>query len=326
MPASTFAEQIRLQPGPTPDTFATLHNPFRIGHLTNIAFGGCTISTGISAAHATLPAPTPLRIYTVLGNFLGSTLTDRPLHATVRRIRDTRTFATRFVELSQDQDNGSRRLCLTMLADFHVPEGTEVPGMRFSEQPLHAFVPVDQCPNAAEAYAVLERRGTITKQMVELHKKQMGPMDEFFEQRNVPGGVMSQNLVGWAKGAVTSQDNLPLTSRTSSLWFRNTIPLSTPVEHAAAMAFNLDGAIAFVPILHSHMGLMDVAACSSLDFAIRLFVGDVDLNEWHVKEMKTVAGGEGRTYSEARIWDQTGRMVANLTQQSILRPKKEGKL
>jgi acyl-CoA thioesterase len=39
-----------------------------------------------------------------------------------------------------------------------------------------------------------------------------------------------------------------------------------------------------------------------------------------------VAGGEGRTYSEARIWDQTGRMVANLTQQSILRPKKEGKL
>jgi len=58
-----------------------------------------------------------------------------------------------------------------------------------------------------------------------------------------------------------------------------------------------------------------------LDFALRVFSNDVDFSAWHFKEMKTSVGAEGRTYSEARMWDENGSMVASMTQQSILRPR-----
>jgi hypothetical protein len=38
-----------------------------------------------------------------------------------------------------------------------------------------------------------------------------------------------------------------------------------------------------------------------LDFALRNLVNDVDLNEWHLREIKTIAGGDGRAYSKARL-------------------------
>jgi acyl-CoA thioesterase len=48
----------------------------------------------------------------------------------------------------------------------------------------------------------------------------------------------------------------------------------------------------------------------------------VDLNEWHLKEMKTINGAEGRTFGEAHLWDLKGNLVASMTQQSIMRPHK----
>lgn len=70
---------------------------------------------------------------------------------------------------------------------------------------------------------------------------------------------------------------------------------------------------------------MEAGVQSSLDFALRIFVNGgqrgVDLNEWNLREWSTVTGGEGRTYTEASVWDGSGRMVCNMTQQCILRPK-----
>ena len=82
----------------------------------------------------------------------------------------------------------------------------------------------------------------------------------------------------------------------------------------------MDGALSFLPLAHNAMFLDDAGACSSLEFAFRLFDTDLDLTRWHLREMKTVTGGNGRTYSESRLWDSEGNMVANMTQQSILRP------
>lgn len=56
---------------------------------------------------------------------------------------------------------------------------------------------------------------------------------------------------------------------------------------------------------------------------MRIFSSDWDLNDWNLRELKTVSGGDGRTYSEARVWNKSGKLVANMTQQSILRPKKD---
>ena len=81
----------------------------------------------------------------------------------------------------------------------------------------------------------------------------------------------------------------------------------------------------------------DVAAVSSLDFAFRIFQrgnedgdGDgINVNNWHLREISTNVGGDGRTYGESWIWDEQGRAVACMSQQAILRPrteKQKGKL
>ena len=83
----------------------------------------------------------------------------------------------------------------------------------------------------------------------------------------------------------------------------------------------MDAAISSVPLIHSHKFLDDAAACSSLDFALRIFSNDINLNDWHLREEATVTGAEGRTYTEARLWDRDGNMIASMTQQCIMRPK-----
>lgn len=76
----------------------------------------------------------------------------------------------------------------------------------------------------------------------------------------------------------------------------------------------------FIPLIHDHKFLDDAGACSSLDFALRIFTDRLDLTKWHVKERKTIAGQGGRTYSEARLYDEAGNLVAIESQQSIMRP------
>lgn len=63
----------------------------------------------------------------------------------------------------------------------------------------------------------------------------------------------------------------------------------------AALAFLMDGALAFLPLTHGGMWFDDVGACSTLDFALRVFVPSVDMGEWHLRERSTSRGeGEGR--------------------------------
>ena len=93
-------------------------------------------------------------------------------------------------------------------------------------------------------------------------------------------------------------------------------------EQLASLAFFMDGAISFAPLVFTGMFLDDAAACSSLDFALRVFSNDVRGEEWGLKEIRTYVGAGGRTFSEGRLWDEEGRCIASMTQQSILRPKK----
>lgn len=95
----------------------------------------------------------------------------------------------------------------------------------------------------------------------------------------------------------------------------------------------VDGAIAFLPLSFNHLFFDDVSAVSSLDFALRIFQngkedaveGGLDVNKWHLREMNTATASEGRSYSESWVWDEQGRAVACMSQQSILRPRLQGK-
>jgi acyl-CoA thioesterase len=148
-------------------------------------------------------------------------------------------------------------------------------------------------------------------------------MNDIFDQRPCPESIFAQNLFGIAKELPHTQDHLPVTSRTTADWFRCKNFLTTPSDNLSHLTFLIDGAIAFLALSFSNLWFEDVSACSSLDFALRFFQsGDqVDLGEWHLREMQTRVGSEGRAFGESWVWDERGKAVACMSQQSIVRPR-----
>ena len=243
----------------------------------------------------------------------------------VTKIRDTRTFATRFVLIGQKQDDGIFRPCMSMLADFQTPEAATM--MEYSTPPSKDYPSPSSLISMPEFRAEMVKAGKIPQAAANAHGKTFALMGETFESRIIPDSVMHQVLFGMAKHVPTTQDDLPLYSRVTAEWLRaKDAMLKTQTENVAALAFNIDGALSFVPLVHDHLSLQDAGPCSSLDFAIRIFSNNVNLNEWHLKEMKTHHGSNGRTYSEARIWDEKHNLVATMTQMNILRPKPAPKI
>lgn len=214
-----------------------------------------------------------------------------------------------------------------MLADFQAVEANSL--FTYSAKPTMAYLPVAQIDASADHLHKLVEDGHITEKEIALFDTLFSSMGRYFDIKPCPEGVGSQNLVGLAKHVKTTQDHLTLPEKSSADWYKHRETLPTQADSLAAMFYLLDGAISFVPLTHSHLTLSDAGACSSLDFALRVFSNDVKLDQWHLRELKTVTGGNGRTYSESRLWDEGGNMVASMTQQCIMRPlpaKAESKL
>jgi acyl-CoA thioesterase len=122
------------------NSFSFTTAPQRVPYYTPrdecIAYGGCTLGVAVHAASKSVPSS--FLVYSILGQFLGPALTDQRLTCRVYRVRDTRTFATRRIMVTQALENGGKRECLQLLADFQTKE---TPLLLFSAPPsLHSFL------------------------------------------------------------------------------------------------------------------------------------------------------------------------------------------
>jgi len=210
---------------------------------------------------------------------------------------------------------------LVALVDFHAAEKASM--LVYSAPPSQQYESWRSLPTLQQQRQALVDAGRIDSTLAKTHERSFALMAKFFDHRLCPEGVAAQVLTGLAKKLPTTQDDRPLTSKTSADWFRVRETLDGNAQQMAALGFNMDAVLSFLPLTHSHAFFDDSGPCSSLDFALRVFSNGVDLARWHFKEMSTSVGAEGRTYSEARLWDEGGKMVASMTQQSILRPKAE---
>lgn len=320
--ASKFTDLVGVRET-APNRYESISPPERMGNTANIAYGGCALAVAVSAAHASLPSTGVYRLYSATGSYLAPAFSDRLFSISIRKIRDTVTFATRQVEVFQTLDDGKERMCLLALADFQRPEQKTL--LTYSVKPSLSPVDVESLMNNAEQRQQLVEKGLLHPKLAKLNTVVFGLGARHFDQRPHPDGVMTQNDYGIAKTVVTSQDDRPLPSKLSSDYVKTKQDLQTPGQNMAALAFLLDGAISFVPLSHDHKFLDDAGACSSLEFALRVFSNDVEMKSWKLREIGTVVGGEGRTYSESRLWDEGRNLVASMTQQSILRPPPEKK-
>ncbi len=69
------------------------------------------------------------------------------------------------------------------------------------------------------------------------------------------------------------------------------------------------------------MAIKTASACSSLDFSLRFFRPFSTSSEWHLLEHHTEVGANARTFSIGRVYDESGRELATMSQVSIMRPK-----
>ncbi|GES58159.1 thioesterase/thiol ester dehydrase-isomerase [Aspergillus terreus] len=298
----SLKHQISVQPL-SPGHFHSTANPTRPGTLTPNAFGGNLLAVAVTAAYHTV---TPsYHLYSLCGHFLRSATTDRKLFCRVRPLRDGKSFRTRHIELTQRGDDGAHRLCVVALADFHIAE-----------------------PRSMVAYSIAPE-GNVSLTGVKQRCRQDEPIPEHVGMyREIEAFIEIQplDMEGSAaeRGGRRAKDRQPaVPGKITKERFRVRAPLDTEAEQVAAVAFHLDTGLAYIPALHSGYPLLQASACATLDFSLRVFAYDMRLNEWHTAEQKTVVAGNARAYNEGRMWDANGRLLASMTQQTILRPGEE---
>jgi acyl-CoA thioesterase II len=325
-----FAEQLALKEIGE-NEYEMINLPQMMGNPLGIAYGGYAIAVACKAASLTVPEG--YHLYSMQGNYLGPAYTDRPLRASVRTVRQTRTFATRQVEISQTTDGkkegkeGEKRVCLLAIADFMVAATSSL--LEYTPSPLNNYPNWKDCPTPSSAYSGLVAEGKVPQQMLDGHAKGFNILNHLYDQRLCPNAIFTQNVYGMAKQLPHTQDHLPPSSRTTADWIRSKEVLPRPIDHITALTFLIDTAIAFLPLSFNHCWFDDVSAVSSLDFSLRIFVNEIDVNAWLLRELRAPVAARGRSFGEAWIWDEEGRAVACMSQQSILRPaqkKAKGKL
>lgn len=318
--APTFTDQLAVEKV-GPGEYISRECPAAYGNVGGIAFGGCTTAIAGSAAYAEVPEN--YFLYSFVGHFLGPATTTAKLHCTVHVVRHTKTFATRRVVVKQQQPDGKMRSCLEVLADFHVKEPAL---LTYSAPPTLKYKAPEESPTLKELVDKAIADGIVKEDPIAKFAPMFYEAQNFWEMKTCTEGMSGQNLVGMLANVLpTDQDRLHVTDRVSSDWMRLRTPITSASEKTAALLFLLDGGVPFVALAHNHLWYSDCGPCNTLEFALRLFEPVVDVNQWHVRERKTIVAGHGRSYNEARMFNQEGVLTASMTQQCILRPKPQPK-
>lgn len=299
--ATTLAEHVFLDK--VHDRYVSTHLPQRMGNSAPIAYGGYAMALAIHAACKTVPDG--FHLHSAMGHYLRPVSTEANLICKPIQLRQTKNFVTYRVVVEQRFPATSEvRLCMELLADFHKDEPSL---FTHSARPTRAYSHWRDCVSWED---LVEKEwvnsGRISEAQAKMFNTLFGLSRDIYEDRPCPEGVTSQNLLGLAKNAETSQDELSPTAKSSADWIQVKHPLQTKGEQIASLGFIMDGALSFLPLAHNHMFFDDVSACSSLDFALRIFSPGPKMDEWHLREAVNHRAGHGRTYSESRLWDEPG--------------------
>ncbi|KAK0526535.1 hypothetical protein OC835_005255 [Tilletia horrida] len=340
--------------------YATVGLPWSFGYGTR-AFGGTILAVGVQAAYSSLAhrmgaaEAEQFTLFSFQGSFISPTKLTQPLRVRVTAVRDTRTFITRIVQGFQFDDNGDERNTFIATADFVRRGQPTVAGGTFSIQPKDpitktAWQPPESLQHVLDINAGRRkeyddgvRAGTLqpnptTERAIYLESLLWTPISSLQEYRPLPTSPIHETTTAFDSDRPTAQDGLAVTDKTGADYIRwiespqdllRANPERTQASgwslgslHMCSLSLSLDYYLAGLAIFFAKVP-RSAALFVSLDFSLRFHVADIDATRWHLREVKTVAGGEGRTFSEAAVW-QDGRLVATISQQCYCKPTKAG--
>ncbi|KAE8222613.1 hypothetical protein CF319_g4228 [Tilletia indica] len=321
-------------------------------------YGGVSLCVGLQAGFASLfeeldeKDAVEFRPYSFQGSFLGPAIPKFAIRITVATLRSTRSFVTRVITLSQPNpaDPAQRRNTLVAICDF-ARRGREAL-LDFSAPPLNPVTgqPWER-PSELRTLAdtVFERRNRAEadKDEVEFERLEWEHLAASLWAGFIDYKVPKDSLLGqtcWATQThlPSTQSHLPVTDRVMSDWFRfvpdfsdgglakisaerpDCVPFRPSTVHTTLFAFILDNLVPITPVVVTQTPLNAIAPDVSLDFSIRFHREDgLDVNQWTLRHFKALTAAAGRSFSQITLWNEEGQILATMSQQGHLVPRKK---
>ncbi len=249
-------------------------------------YGGQVIAQALLAGSATLEDDSRLP-HSLHAYFLRGGDPSQPFSLEVERLRDGRSFSQRRITCRQNA-----REILAMVCSF---QGAEQ-GIEFQDDAPEVPTP-DELPSVFEIFRTMDH-----------------PAGKFL------GKTTAFDVRHVQKDLYTQAD--PVQSPRQQLWMRprHAIPASTPQAlHRALLAYVIDQ-VMFEPAMRMTglCWLTPGMSAASLDHAM-WFHRDLDINEWLLFDGTCSDVNSGRVLSTTRVFDSSGSLVAEATQQGMMR-------
>ena len=253
-------------------------------------FGGQAVAQALLAAgeeEDTGRLPHSLHAY-----FLKAGSSEDPVEYRVTSLSAGRSFATRLVEAFQDNT-----LIFSMIASFQLEE------MGFAHQVAPAFeLDIDAARSALDTWRENNPKANSAPIIERLQKRpiELVPLD--------PGAIFGSKVKAEHNG----------------VWMRMREPAhASPIEQRGLMAYASDMMLLRNALLpHGVWPGSSTVQAASLDHAI-WFHETPDFDRWHLFVTDSPWAGYARGLNRGHFYDIDGRMVASVTQESLMRPRGE---
>ena len=272
------------------DSFTGPPQPGGMGRV----FGGQVIAQALQAAQAT--APQGMNAHSLHAYFLRGGTEGLDTHYEVMRDLDGRSFANRRVTARQEGAT-----ILTLTASFQRPEdGLEHLDAAMPDVPP----PEDLIPDADQRRAMVERAGD-----------RLTEAQRALALRPRPLEMRTVGKLHW----MNREPSAPV----ANSWFRAVAPLpDNPALHRAVIAYASDYTLLGTAALpHGFSWMRGELTGASLDHAI-WFHHPARADEWLLYSTDSPWTGGGRGFNRGRIFDRSGKLIASVAQEGVMRRRK----
>ncbi|KAI6235220.1 Acyl-coenzyme A thioesterase 8 [Aphelenchoides besseyi] len=285
-------------------------NKFRANHLLqgrmflDAVYGGQAYSSTVRAASLTVNKeflPHSAHAY-----FIKSGDVNQPVDFNVKRVRDGRSFCTRYVEATQND-----KLLTTALISFHVQEEAAVR----HQQPMNEYCypeSLKSWPEVLEEAAADSRETTTSyhKKMIDLKMRMTPPIF------NKLLDIRPLDPDRWSMRSLYNKNVAP----THHIYVKaKASPGVDQIDHRILGAFISDITLMETALVDHMASGFFPTMLYSLDNNV-YFHSDINLNDWLLIECTSPIAENGRAYAEARAWNVADRkIVMSMSQEGIVR-------
>jgi acyl-CoA thioesterase 8 len=277
-------------------------NLYRSKHLmpgmpsSRRVYGGQVIGQALVAASETVPSvfhPHSLHCY-----FIKAGDKDIPILYHVDRVRDGRSFCTRFVKAVQEGES-----IFTCQLSFHKEEEHSIT----HQHVMPNVPPPEECPDAADIFRSHLEDPDLSPERKAKLKERLNQIPSTFDMRPT-------NVDAFLR--------VKATEPYYCLWVKAKGPLGADVRlHHCAASFISDSTMIATALLPHAAAGFQMGMVLSLDHSIWFHRFKFAIDDWMLYETESTIAAASRAFINGRLWSQDGTLVLSTAQEGLIRSK-----